>query len=194
MSSERCAQPASIPPPSFSLQGVLQGTIEDLSQQLEQLEGDTPLRTFSLSSSPITPLPTMLPPSLPPSLSTFPPPPSPPGQVRALKREVGQLTGEKAALQREVDKLRAEVDSVSLCVSVHVSLSVSLCPCLSLCVLTYLSSPATCSPSRTRACTSSWQPRTSSCRLHSKRWWKGERVMHRVAMLAVVWVTSKLMV
>ena len=32
-----------------------------------------------------------------------------PGLVRSLKNDVGQLTGEKASLQREVEKLRAEV-------------------------------------------------------------------------------------
>ena len=37
-----------------------------------------------------------------------------PGLVRSLKNEVGQLTGEKASLQREVEKLRAEVSPSSL--------------------------------------------------------------------------------
>ena len=40
-----------------------------------------------------------------------------PGLVRSLKNDVGQLTGEKASLQREVEKLRAEVFSLPLSLS-----------------------------------------------------------------------------
>ena len=51
------------------------------------------------------------------------------GQLRALRKEAGQLTGEKAALQREVNKLRAEVSSLVLAgVSPLVLVDVTIVP------------------------------------------------------------------
>ena len=46
-----------------------------------------------------------------------------PGLVRSLKNDVGQLTGEKASLQREVEKLRAEVFSLPFSLSLSPSSS-----------------------------------------------------------------------
>ena len=67
---------------------MLQGTVDDLTQQLEQMEGMT---VHLFPSEPHYSVA---------SLS---------GQLRALRKEVGQLAGEKAALEREISQLKAQV-------------------------------------------------------------------------------------
>ena len=72
------------------MQGVLQGTVDDLSQQLEKAEGKYGLVGYPSSQTCLCVCVCA-------------------GELRGLRKEVGQLAGEKAALQREVNKLRDQV-------------------------------------------------------------------------------------